>query len=153
MIYVGKHKTKNLNDGYMGSGKDIKKAIQTFGVDKFEKEVLYDFDHDATMCDMERSIVTETFIKRLDTYNVKKGERVFNDDTVLEFNERVKMGLQHRKHVKRLPLGRKVGARLEGTTDKITQAKRLRKSGLSFGKIGEVMGICRQRAHQLVNMK
>jgi len=39
-IYVGQHKTENVNDGYMGSGKLIKRAIEKHGLDKFEKEIL-----------------------------------------------------------------------------------------------------------------
>lgn len=32
MIYIGKHKTQNVDDDYMGSGVRIRRAIQEYGV-------------------------------------------------------------------------------------------------------------------------
>ena len=37
-IYIGKHQTKDLNDGYMGSGKHLRYAQTKHGIDNFEKE-------------------------------------------------------------------------------------------------------------------
>ena len=39
-IYVGKHSTDNLNDGYMGSGKILKLAYNKHGVEHFTKKIL-----------------------------------------------------------------------------------------------------------------
>ena len=44
MEYIGVHRTDNLNDGYMGSGKIIKRAIQKYGRDAFKKEILSQFN-------------------------------------------------------------------------------------------------------------
>jgi len=72
-IYIGKHSTSNPNDGYMGSGKILKIAIKKYGMDKFKKEILFEFDSSFDALLMESDIVDETFVARLDTYNIKIG--------------------------------------------------------------------------------
>jgi len=39
--YIGVHKTKNPNDGYLGSGPVLKSAIAKYGIDKFDKDILF----------------------------------------------------------------------------------------------------------------
>lgn len=39
-IYVGQHRTNDLNDNYFGSGKIIRLAIQKYGSKSFKKEIL-----------------------------------------------------------------------------------------------------------------
>jgi hypothetical protein len=72
-IYVGKHSTENLDDGYMGSGKLIKRAIEKYGIDKFNKEIVFEFETEEEALLMESEIVDDMFIARLDTYNIIKG--------------------------------------------------------------------------------
>jgi GIY-YIG catalytic domain len=72
-IYVGVHKTADTNDGYMGSGKVIKQAIEKHGVENFRKTILEMFDDSAKMYAREKEIVTESFIARDDTYNLRIG--------------------------------------------------------------------------------
>lgn len=72
-IYIGKHKTNDINDSYMGSGKILHKAIEKYGIDKFKKEILFECSNEEEMNQKEAEIVDEEFIARLDTYNIKLG--------------------------------------------------------------------------------
>ena len=72
-IYVGVHKTVNLNDGYMGSGKVIKRAIEKHGVGNFEKVILETFDSAEEMYAKEKDVVTDEFLARDDVYNLRRG--------------------------------------------------------------------------------
>ena len=55
--YIGKHQTKDLNDGYMGSGKLLRFAIKKYGIDNFTKEILHIFDNESDMNAKEKELV------------------------------------------------------------------------------------------------
>ena len=72
-IYIGKHQTKNLDDGYMGSGKRVKYVISKHGIENFKKEILYQFDNEDDMSAKEAELVTAEFLSEHNTYNLKVG--------------------------------------------------------------------------------
>ena len=72
-IYVGVHKTIDMNDGYMGSGKVIKRAIEKHGTDNFKKDILETFIDSESMYAKEKEVVTNTFLLREDVYNLRRG--------------------------------------------------------------------------------
>ena len=73
MIYIGKHSTKNLDDGYMGSGLRIRRAIKKYGVSNFEKTILFECSSEEEMNAKEAELVNEEFISRDDVYNIVLG--------------------------------------------------------------------------------
>jgi hypothetical protein len=72
-IYIGMHKTDNLNDGYMGSGIHLKRAVEKYGLDQFSKEILYTFNNEEEMISKEIELVTEEFCKQNNNYNICPG--------------------------------------------------------------------------------
>jgi len=72
-IYVGVHKTNNLDDGYMGSGKVIQAAIKKHGIINFQKDILEFFDNPKDMYAREKEVVTADFLLREDVYNLRRG--------------------------------------------------------------------------------
>lgn len=72
-VYIGKHQTNNIEDGYMGSGKLVRRAIKKYGSENFEREILFKFDTEEEMNSKEAELVTEEFCERDDTYNLCPG--------------------------------------------------------------------------------
>ena len=72
-IYIGVHKTTDIEDGYMGSGTYLRRAQQKYGIENFEKKILKFFESEEEMFQEEAEIVTLNFINREDTYNLTEG--------------------------------------------------------------------------------
>ena len=72
-LYIGSHKTCDLNDGYMGSGKYLKRAIEKYGIDNFTKDILFVFQSPEEMYAKEAELVNEDFLATENTYNLKLG--------------------------------------------------------------------------------
>ena len=72
--YIGQHKYKMLNDSYMGSGKLIKRAQKKYGMENFEKEILYGrIQYKATADDMERFAIAKEKALGKAEYNIADG--------------------------------------------------------------------------------
>lgn len=68
--YIGKHITENLNDGYMGSGKLIKKAIEKYGIKNFTKTILHNCKDEKEMNIIENLLIN---LDDKNIYNLQPG--------------------------------------------------------------------------------
>ena len=72
--YIGQHKYKKLNDSYMGSGINIRRAQKKYGMENFEKEILYSrIQYKATADDMERFAIAKERALGKAEYNIANG--------------------------------------------------------------------------------
>jgi group I intron endonuclease len=69
-IYVGVHSTFKLEDGYLGSGKLIRRALDKYGELNFKRQILHYCLEESNAYELEEQIVDQWFINRKDTYNI-----------------------------------------------------------------------------------
>lgn len=72
-IYIGAHKTENLEDGYLGSGYLFRYALKKYGRENFTKEILFFLSSEEDMYNKERELVTEEFVHQKTNYNIRPG--------------------------------------------------------------------------------
>lgn len=72
-VYIGKHSTSKIEDGYMGSSKILKLAMLKYGEENFERRILKFFKTPEEAFAFEKKIVTPEFCSRQDTYNLVEG--------------------------------------------------------------------------------
>ena len=70
MWYIGAHKTMDINDGYMGSGTILKYAQEQYGIENFDKEILFNLPTEELMFQKENELVEPD---NPQTYNMTEG--------------------------------------------------------------------------------
>lgn len=70
--YIGAHETSVLEDGYLGSGKILKRAIKKYGVENFKRVVLAHCSTRERMYVLERLIISR-HLGHPDCYNIARG--------------------------------------------------------------------------------
>lgn len=73
MKYRGCHRTKNIDDGYLGSGKLLSLAIKKYSTENFKRVVLEYCNSVEHMFEREAWWVDDEWVAREDTYNVTTG--------------------------------------------------------------------------------
>lgn len=66
-IYVGQHLSNDINDSYLGSGSLLTKAIEKYGKDNFQKEILESVS-EKYICDYQKTI-NELEVKYIRQFN------------------------------------------------------------------------------------
>ena len=124
--YVGMHSTDNIDDGYLGSGLALIRAIKKYGKENFIREILW------VCLDLREAFSNEAiYIKKYNTlqpngYNISPtgGLRLrgcFSKETKRKIGEANKISLKGKKHS-------------EDAKRKINEANKGEKNG-NFGKV------------------
>lgn len=72
-FYIGVHATKNINDGYLGSGKRLHDSIKHHGIENFNREILKFFDAYEDALYYEKELVTTELVESDMCYNLCEG--------------------------------------------------------------------------------
>jgi len=133
-IYIGVHKTKSLDDGYMGSGKVLKRAIEKHGIENFEKTILEYFGTSSAMYAKEKEIVDDEFLLREDVYNLRRGgfggfDYINSITPSIEYSRRGLIGLKSEAMAYCYTL-ENWGFRCVAKQNKVADMHRINKSGI-----------------------
>ena len=71
--YIGIHQTKNLEDGYLGSGLALLRSVKKYGKQNFKREILEYCSSYEELLEKEKSYVDENWVKERNNYNMKTG--------------------------------------------------------------------------------
>lgn len=131
-FYIGKHQTLDLNDGYMGSGILIKKAIAKYGIENFDKTILGLFLTETEMNNAEKHLVELSY----QSYNLVEGGQ--GGRSVADFGTRY-LGKKHsevtKQRIGKKSKGRKLSAearRKIAENNVRTNTSRRRKNSLAL---------------------
>lgn len=71
--YIGKHTTLNIDDGYLGSGTILSKAIKKYGKSAFTCKILHYCESEEAMNRVESELITKAVVDDKMSYNIVLG--------------------------------------------------------------------------------
>lgn len=72
-FYIGKHSTDVIEDGYIGSGLILRRAIEKYGKENFSREILQFCIDEVDLNEAEKKILTIETITDPKCYNIALG--------------------------------------------------------------------------------
>ena len=127
-IYIGKHSTDNLDDGYMGSGILICKAEKKYGLENFTKEYLAFCDTEEKLNWFEKFYIKKYKAKEVG-YNLTDGGDghlgfIMTEETKQKLSEAKKGKTFSKEHKQKLSEAKKGKTLSEEHKQKISEAKK-----------------------------
>jgi len=117
-IYVGAHSTNNLDDGYLGSGQNLKRAIKKYGKENFERIILHYCYNKEQTYEVEAQIIDISFVIRKDTYNLcvggNGGAKIFTEETKKKMSESAKGKSRSEEYLKNMSISQKGNTNCKG---------------------------------------
>jgi len=107
-FYIGMHSTSNLEDGYLGSGKILKRSLNRYGIENHTKEILEFLPNRISLKEREMNLVNEDLLHDPLCMNLKTGgEGGFNRESCIKgginsskvFKEKIKSDLEFRNSI------------------------------------------------------
>lgn len=95
--YIGVHTGNIFEDVYWGSGTVISQAIEKYGKDNFDREVIAEFNNKMDLFKAESEIVNEEFVNNPMTYNLAIGGTGGNLGTIV--NQKISEQMKGEKHM------------------------------------------------------
>ena len=83
--YYGKHSTHNINDGYLGSGVLLYKAIKKYSKENFSRDILMFFNSENTKRVLSRQRIGKTLPKE----NYDKHRLKFSEETKIKLSKKM----------------------------------------------------------------
>lgn len=130
--YIGFHSTENINDNYIGSGKILKRAIEKYGKENFEREIL-EFCNSENWQEKEIEWIDKMRSLSPNGYNITKGGqgslgRKFSMESINKISKS-KMGQLEgiplsEDHKEKIRIGNKGKKRSKKTCENIGESKR-----------------------------
>lgn len=72
--YIGQHTTSNIDDGYLGSGKILKQAIDKYGKDNFSRKILAYANDEDELNELEKYYISKyNATESNEYYNIAEG--------------------------------------------------------------------------------
>lgn len=106
--YRGCHSTKNINDGYIGSGVALKKAVKKYGKTNFLFQIIYLCSDLEDMIEKEKIFVDENWVQQNDTYNLQTGGLnygILNEESKKKISNTLRLGYASGKYKAFRPKG------------------------------------------------
>jgi hypothetical protein len=71
--YYGMHCTDNLNDGYIGSGTELRRSIKKYGKENFKTEILEFLSDKESLIEKEKELINKDILEDPKSMNLQPG--------------------------------------------------------------------------------